>query len=101
MPLFLKLHSHGILIAQIFWGLWLFPLGFLVFKSGFLPRILGVFLIIAGFGYLTESLGNLLFPNFDVTIGLYTGLGELFLPLWLLIKGVNVEQWEKRALESA
>ncbi|MHC4073208.1 MAG: DUF4386 domain-containing protein, partial [Planctomycetota bacterium] len=47
--LFLDLHKHGIGIAQIFWGLWLLPLGYLVFKSGFLPRILGVLLIIGGF----------------------------------------------------
>ena len=49
---FLDLHGSGVLLAQIFWGLWLFPLGVLVFRSGFLPRILGVLLIIACFGYV-------------------------------------------------
>ena len=49
--LFLRLHGQGLLIAQIFWGLWLFPMGYLVFKSGFLPRILGVLLMIGCFGY--------------------------------------------------
>jgi hypothetical protein len=105
VPLFLNLHEHGIFIAQIFWGLWLFPMGYLVYKSGFLPRILGVLLIIAGFGYLIDSFGKLLFPNYDATIIAtiiaFTFYGELFLALWLLIKGVNVEEWEKRALESA
>jgi hypothetical protein len=105
VPLFLNLHEYGILIAQIFWGLWLFPMGYLVFKSGFLPRILGILLMIACFGYLITSFGSLLLPNFGETtiatiIG-FTFYGEMFLALWLLIKGVNVEEWEKRALESA
>lgn len=98
--LFLRLHTYGISIAAIFWGLWLFPLGYLVFKSGFLPRILGVLLIIAGFGYLIDSFAGFLFPSSNLSIGLFTGLAEIFFLLWLLIKGVNVEQWQKRALES-
>jgi hypothetical protein len=101
VPLFLDLHEHGINIAGIFWGLWLFPMGYLVFKSGFLPRILGVLLMIGCFGYLIDSATFFLLPNFDATISQFTFIGELLLPLWLLIKGVNVEQWEKRALESA
>ena len=103
-PLFLDLHEHGLSIASIFWGLWLFPMGYLVFKSGYIPKILGVLLIIGGFGYLIDSFTFFLFPNFIVTIRQFTDimwLGELLLALWLLIKGVNVEQWEKRALESS
>ena len=96
---FLRLHSQGFLIAQIFWGLWLFPMGYLVFKSGFLPRIIGVLLMIGCFGYVIESFAA--FLGYNVSIIFYTGWGELLLLLWLLIKGVNVEQWEKRALESA
>jgi len=99
--LFLRLHSQGFLIAQIFWGLWLFPMGYLVFKSGFLPKILGILLMIACFGYVIQSLAVFLFPNFNVNIIFFTSWGELLLLLWLLIKGVNVEQWKKRALESA
>ena len=101
VPLFLDLHEHGVSIAGIFWGLWLFPMGYLVFKSSFLPRILGILLIIGCFGYLIESFTFFLLPNYEVTIALFTFWGEVLLPLWLLIKGVNVEQWEKRALESA
>jgi len=101
VPLFLDLHEHGINIASIFWGLWLFPMGYLVFKSGFLPRILGVLLMIGCFGYLIESFAPFLLPSYEVEIALFTFWGEVLLPLWLLIKGVNVEQWEKRALESA
>jgi hypothetical protein len=95
----LRLHGHGSNIAFIFWGLWLFPLGYLVFKSGFLPRILGVFLMIACGGYLIDSFAA--FLGYNVSVGLYTALGEALFPLWLSLKGVNVEQWEKRAVETA
>jgi hypothetical protein len=98
--LFLDLYETGIHIAMIFWGLWLLPFGYLVFKSGYIPRILGVLLIIAGFGYLIDVVTFFLFPTIP-SIALFTWWGELLLPLWLIIKGVNVEQWEKRALESA
>ena len=101
VPLFLDLHEHGIGIAGVFYGLWLFPMGYLVFKSGFLPGILGVLVMIGGFGYLIAFFTFSLFPDFDATICNYTWLGELAFPLWLLIKGVNVEQWKRRSLESA
>ena len=101
VPLFLDLHGQGVFIAQIFWGLWLFPLGYLVFRSGYIPRILGILLVIGGLGYLIDCLIVFLIPSLDVTVSLFSFWGEVLLPLWLLIKGVNVEQWEKRALESA
>ena len=97
---FLDLHEHGIIIAQIFWGLWLFPMGYLVFKSDFLPKILGILLMIGSFGYVIDSATFILLPNLGVTVAQFTFIGELLLPLWLLVKGVNVEEWEKRALES-
>ncbi len=97
--LFLRLHSRGGTIAFIFWGLWLFPLGYLVFKSGFLPRILGVLLMISCFGYVINSFATIL--GYTVNVGRFAALGEVLFILWLLIKGVNVEQWKKRALESA
>jgi hypothetical protein len=99
--LFLDLQHIGARIAMIYWGLWLIPCGYLVFKSGFLPRILGVLLIISSFGNLMEFVAFFLIPNIDNPISLFTGAGEIVFALWLLIKGVNVEQWEKRALESA
>ena len=99
--LFLDLYEIGFYIAMIFWGLWLLPLGYLVFKSGYLPRILGILLIIGGFGYLIDVVIFFLFPNIDASIKAFTFIGEVLFPLWLLIKGVNVEQWEKRALEPA
>lgn len=96
--LFLRLHGQGFEIAQIFWGLWLFPMGYLVYKSRFLPSILGILLIIACFGYLLESFAG--FLGYNVSVIFYTSWGELLLTVWLLVKGVNVEQWNKRAAES-
>jgi hypothetical protein len=96
---FLDLHRYGEFIPM-FLSFWLIPLGYLVFKSGFFPRILGILLIIAGFGYLADSVIFYLFPNLDVTISLVTFIGEVIFMLWLLIMGVNVEEWEKRAHES-
>lgn len=100
VPLFLDLRGHGVAIVYVFWGLWLFPMGYLVFKSGYIPRFLGVLLIIAGCGYLVDFVTFFLFPDLGVSIKVFTFIGEVVLPLWLLIKGVNVEQWENRALES-
>ena len=99
--LFYEMHEVGIMIAYIFWGLWLFPLGYLVYKSGFLPRIIGILLMISCFGYLIDFTTFFLYPDFTVTINMYTGWAELILCLWLLIMGVNVEEWEKRALETS
>ncbi|HTK09984.1 MAG TPA: DUF4386 domain-containing protein [Ktedonobacteraceae bacterium] len=87
---FLHLHTYGVLIAQIFWGLWLFPLGLLIFKSGYIPRLFGILLIIAGFGYLIDSFSTFLSPNYTLTIAMFTFIGEVLLPLWLLIKGIKM-----------
>jgi len=100
MSMFLTLHEYGINIAQIFWGLWLFPMGYCVFKSGYLPKILGVLLMIGCFGYLLDSFMSFLVPDFGVTFSEFTSIGELLLPLWLVIKGVNVKKWNERALGS-
>ncbi len=101
VPMLLNLHQLGIAITGIFWGLWLFPMGYLVFKSGFLPKILGILLIVGCLGYLVDSFSAFLFPSFGFNIALFTFWGEVLFPLWLLIKGVNVEQWKKHVLESA
>lgn len=97
----LELHGVGIRIAYIFWGLWLFPFGYLVFKSGFLPKILGIYLMISCFGYLIDFATFFLFPDFGISINLFTGWAELLVCLWLLIKGVNVERWDIQALAPA
>jgi Domain of unknown function (DUF4386) len=90
---FLNLHGEGFGVAGIFWGLWLFPFGILVIKSGFLPRILGVLLIAACFGYLADSLTSLLLPAYEDVVGRIANipltLGEPAIMLWLLIKGAK------------
>jgi hypothetical protein len=91
VTLFLDLFDNGIHIAQIFWGLWLLPFGYLVYRSGYIPRILGILLIIAGMGYLIDVVTFFLFPNLP-PIALFTWWGELLIALWLLIKGVKDKQ---------
>ncbi len=89
---FLRLHSQGLQAIQIFWGLWLFPFGFLVYKSRFIPKILGVLLIIAGFAYLLSSFTFLILPQYMAAISsLITVLeaGELPIILWLVIVGAK------------
>src|SRR4026207_1454546 len=65
--LFIRLHGQGNMIAEILWGLWLFPFGLLVFRSGFLPRVLGVWLMINCFGWLALSVTALFFPPYYET----------------------------------
>src|SRR6266702_6725658 len=91
--LFVRLHSQGILINEIFWGLWLFPFGLLVFRSGFLPRFIGVWLMINCFGYVALSVTALFFPDYYEAAFRYSQpvlFGELAIMLWLLIKGAKV-----------
>jgi len=89
---FLTLHNYGFIIGMIFWGLWLFPFGVLVFRSGFLPRFLGVWLILACFGYLASSFTSLLLPRYGPMvseIAMVPEAGELAMILWLLIRGAK------------
>jgi hypothetical protein len=65
----------------------------MIFRSGFLPRVIGVLVAIAGTAYVIDSGTLLLFPG-HATISQFTFVGEVVLPLWLLIKGVNVERWQ-------
>jgi len=88
--LLLKSYNNGISVVQIFWGLWLFPFGLLVFKSGFLPRLLGILLIIGCFGYLIGFISDLLFTNINIPfIGIPGAVGEIGICLWLLFIGVK------------
>ena len=93
VTLFLRLHNYGLVINQIFWGLWLFPIGVLVMRSSFIPRWLGVPLFVAGAGYVLNSLGMLVLPpslrwitkNLQIL-----GVGELpFFTFYLLIWGAR------------
>ncbi|HZR27968.1 MAG TPA: DUF4386 domain-containing protein [Terriglobales bacterium] len=90
--LFLNLHHYGIVIAEIFWGLWLFPLGQLVYRSRFLPRFMGVWLVIAGFGWVILSLTGVLLPQYQDKVYSYSQpaiIGEIAFMLWLVIKGAK------------
>ena len=90
--LFLSMHGQAVVAAQVFWGLWLFPLAILVLRSGFIPRFLGVWLIINGFAYLALSFTGLLFPSHqDVVaqIAFPCQLGEIAFMLWILIMGAR------------
>src|SRR6058998_601696 len=91
--LFIRLHSQGIFIDEMFWGLWLFPFGLLVFRSGFLPRFIGVWLMINCFGYVALSITALFFPTYYGTAFQWSQpilFGELAIMLWLLIRGAKV-----------
>ncbi len=98
--LLLQMRETGILVAQVFMGLWLLPLGFLVFRSGFLPKLLGILLVIAGAGYVIDWLTQLQFHGVP-TVSQFTFWGELVFALWLLIKGVNVDGWRRLMIARA
>jgi hypothetical protein len=92
--LFLELRGAGVFVWEVFFGLHLLVLGYLFVKSGYIPRLLGVMVVVASFGYLTHGLGNFVFPGHQallegVVLAL-AGVPEVSLTLWLLIRGVEV-----------
>jgi hypothetical protein len=90
--LFLHLHGRGFVVAEMFWGLWLFPLALLVYRSRFLPRFLGVWLGLAGFAWVLQSLTGILWPEYQDKLNTYLQpavFGEIVFMLWLLIKGAK------------
>ena len=97
----LKSHSYGFGVSLIFFGCFCLIVGYLIFKSGYLPKTIGVLMQIAGVCYLTNSfalvlapaVANRLFP----TILVPAFIGEASLCIWLLVKGVNVEKWGRKA----
>jgi len=95
---FLNMHKYGYSSAGIFHGLWLLPLGYLVFKSNYFPRIFGVLLIIACFGFLVVFFGEFLLPNYEnyetifSLVGLSTVIGEFSFCGWLLLKGAKIPE---------
>jgi hypothetical protein len=90
--LLLYIYKNGFAMAQLFFGAWLFPLGYLVYKSGFLPKILGIVLMVHCIAWLSTFFQSFLFPGFDAIIYLSYPLGfiaEFGLTLWLLIMGAK------------
>jgi hypothetical protein len=102
--LFLRLHGQGFVVAEIFWGLWLFPLGLLVYRSRFVPRFLGIWLAIACFAWVILSLTGLLLPQYQEKVFNYgqpAFLGEVAFMLWLVIKGARPPALDATALSPA
>jgi len=89
---FLRFQSNGATISSAFWGLWLFPFGILVIRASFLPKILGILLVIAGFGYLTSSITSIVLPEYSHVVSQYIMplyFGEVPIIFWLLIRGAK------------
>lgn len=92
---FLRLRAAGSNLVQAFWGLWLFPFGILAIRSGYFPKILGVCLFLAGFGYMADSIVSIAWPAYvhavnQIISPLY--FGELPIVFWLMIKGAKAPQ---------
>jgi hypothetical protein len=91
---FIKMYNYGNVVIGIFWGLWLIPFGQLVYRSGFMPKILGILLIIGGSAYVLDAFTFVLFPGYHysvtgIIVGLTSSVAEFSMVFWLLIKGVR------------
>jgi hypothetical protein len=84
-------YYNKVLVSEVFWGLWLLPFGYLVFKSGFLPKFIGILLMLGCFSYLITFFGEVLFPKRSISgvVMLPATLGEVGICLWLLLIGVR------------
>jgi hypothetical protein len=101
---FLNLHHHGIVVAELFWGLWLFPLALLVYRSRFLPRFLGIWLALAGFAWVILSLTAVVLPQYENKAYSYSQpafFSEIAFMLWLVIKGARPPALDATASASA
>lgn len=97
--LMFSLHQYndGLLLATVFWGLWLFPFGMLVYRSGFMPRLLGILLMLGCIGYLINFTGNTLLENYSqIGIGKYMSMlpavAEISICFWLLYFGFKTKR---------
>ena len=94
--IFIKIGSYGSPVLNLYWGLWLIPLGLLVYKSDFIPRILGILLIINGIGYMVNCFTAIIFPDYYTVVSKYIFVtyfvGEIPLILWLLINGTKTKK---------
>ena len=96
----LKSHGYGFSVSLLFFGCFCLIVGYLIFRSGYLPKTIGVLMQIAGLSYLTNSFALILAPAFAnrlfPAILLPAFVGEASLCLWLLVKGVNVPKWQEQ-----
>jgi len=102
--LFFRLHSQGLVVAQIFWGLWLFPFGVLVIRSGFIPPFLGYLLFFAGVGYIANSFAALLLPAQRDLVARFADIlqmAELPIIFWLLIWGAKDQPSDRQIPDPA
>jgi Domain of unknown function (DUF4386) len=95
--MFLKLNQYAYNIDLVFFGLWCVLTGYLIFRSSFLPRILGVLLAISGLGYVTYLYPPLAYHLFMPYLAVASALGEIPLELWLMVMGVNAQRWKEQA----
>jgi len=96
----LRMHARGYSIAGVFFGIYMLLLGYLIFRSGFLPRILGGLMAVGGLSFLTNSFAIFLLPALVARLpdlGMLGGIAELALSLWLMAMGVNVAKWKEKA----
>jgi hypothetical protein len=106
VTLFLDAHSYGFSIGIAFLVPHVLILGYLIFESGYFPRILGILFLFAGVGYLIDTTGLLLVSGYETTPGIIAmiiAVAEIAFPVWLLVKGVKIDRWQQRnlALEAA
>lgn len=92
----LQIYQDGVVLIGVFWGLWLIPFGQLVYKSGFIPKIFGVFLIAGGISYLLDVSAFIIIPDFhtqtNILVTVISSIAELSMVLWFLIKGIKTDK---------
>ncbi|MDG4797903.1 DUF4386 domain-containing protein [Micromonospora sp. WMMD1082] len=103
--LMLDLHHSGYLMTQVFFGLWLLPMGYLVYRSGMIPRVIGVLLVVGCLGYLVDTFARFAAPELGAALSPYAvtppAVAEVSMMLWLLVRGVNVPQPDRPAARAA
>lgn len=98
VSMFLDAHSYGFTIGIAFLVIHVFALGMLIYQSNYIPRVLGILFLIAGVGYLFDTVGLLFVESYTTTpdvIAMSIAMAEIAFPLWLLVKGVNLDQWQQ------
>ncbi|GGM67171.1 DUF4386 domain-containing protein [Micromonospora sonchi] len=103
--LMLDLHHNGYLMTQVFFGLWLLPMGYLVYRSRMIPRVIGVLLIVGCFGYLVDTFARFTAPDLGAVLSPFVvtppAVAEVSMLLWLLVKGVRIPQRDRPAAVAA
>ncbi|MBN1122324.1 MAG: DUF4386 domain-containing protein [Anaerolineae bacterium] len=101
VSLFLDAHSYGFSIGIAFLVPHVLILGYLIFESGYFPKVLGILFLLAGIGYLIDTTGLLLVSGYETTPGIIAmviAVAEIAFPVWLLVKGVKIDRWQQRTL---